>query len=305
MTICPCCGFKFHGALSRGCQQCGARPVGEPLPRPEHELPSYGRSLALAIAGSLVVLVFVVQTIIAFFQLGSDSYGFWTWVAAGETAAWRLKWISIPVFLVVLWFGGKLYRSILDRPEKFCAAQYARTGLIASATVAGLIALLIGVTVPARLEHRRQAKEATFRAPGLRVEAALAEYRIKYKTYPADTKDLLERIPDPDGTLAAALAVINPAAYQPSADVAAVATEKSSRPRLAGAVIRKTSLSSATDDTPPTGLSFTNYVLRMPGEDQITGTDDDWVVRDGMVMKLSEVAKGGVGSSVSAGALQP
>jgi hypothetical protein len=257
----------------------------------------------LAITGSLVALVFVVQTISAFFQLSSDSYGFWTWVAAAETAAWRLKWISIPVLLVVLWCGGKLYRSILNRPEKFCGAQFARGGLVASATVGMLIVLLIGVTVPARLEHRRQAKEAAFRAPGLRIEAALAEYRIKYQTFPADTKALLERIPDPDGSLAAAIAIMEPGAYRPSADVAAVAAEKS--PRLRGAVIRKASLSSATDDTPPGGLSFTNYVLRLPGEDNITGTDDDWVVRDGMVMKLSEVAKGGVGRSVSAGALQP
>jgi hypothetical protein len=43
----------------------------------------------------------------------------------------------------------------------------------------------------------------------------------------------------------------------------------------------------------------------MPGEDKIIGTDDDWIVRDGMIMKLSEIAKGGVGSSVSAGLLQP
>jgi hypothetical protein len=303
LTICPCCGFKFHGALSHGCQQCGARAVGEPLPRPEHVLPSYGRSLVLAVSGSLVVLVFVIQTILAFFQLGSDSFGFWTWVAAGETAAWRLKWVSIPVLLVTLWFGWKLYRSILQQPQRFCGVKYARRGLLASATVAMLIALLIGITVPARLEHRRQAQEAAYRAPGLRIEAALAEYRIKYQTYPADTTDLLDRIPDPDGSLAAALANIDPTAYRPSADVAAVAAEKS--PRLRGAVIRKASLSSATDDTPPAGLSFTNYVLRLPGEDKITGTDDDWVVRDGMVMKLSEVAKGGVGRSVSAGALQP
>ena len=26
-----------------------------------------------------------------------------------------------------------------------------------------------------------------------------------------------------------------------------------------------------TDDTPPAGLAFTNYVLRLPGEDKITG----------------------------------
>jgi type II secretory pathway pseudopilin PulG len=289
--------------LSNGCKQCGARAVGEPLPKPAHELPSYGRSLVLSASGVLVVLVFLTQTLIAFVQHYSGSFGFWNWVAAGETAAWRLKWISIPVLFVTLWFGRKLYRSIVDQPERFCGLKHARRGLLASATIAVLIALLIGITVPARLEHRRWAKEAAARAQGLTIEQALAEYKLKYQTYPADTKDLLERLPDPDGSLAAALSNVDPSAYRPSADVAAVATEKSRT--LRGAVIRKVSLSSATDDTPSGGLSFTNYVLRLPGEDKITGTDDDWIVRDGMIMKLSDVAKGGVGSSVSAGALEP
>lgn len=302
MTICPCCGFKFHGALTSGCKQCGARAVGEPLPKPARELPSYGRALVLAVSGSLVVLVFVTQTLLAFFQR-SDGYGFWNWVAAGETASWRLKWISIPVLFATLWFGRKLYRSILAQPQKFCGLKYARRGLLASSIVTLLIALLIGITVPARMQQRRLSKEAAIRAQGYAIEQALTAYKIKYHSYPADTRTLLDRIPDPDGTLTAALLNIDPNAYRPSADVAAVATEKSRT--LRGAVIRKVSLSSATDDTPAGGLSFTNYVLRLPGEDKITGTDDDWIVRDGMIMKLSEIAKGGVGSSVSAGVLQP
>jgi hypothetical protein len=247
--------------------------------------------------------MFVVQTLIAFIQHFSGAYGFWTWVAAGETAAWRLKWISIPILFATIWLGRKLYRSILDQPRRFCGIKHARSGLLASSIVCLLIALLLGVTVPARLQHRRWAKEAAIRAQAYTIERALFEYRLKYQTFPADVKDLQERIPDPDHSLAAALANIDPTAYRPSADVAAVATEKSRS--LRGAVIRKTSLSSATDDTPPGGLSFTNYVLRLPGEDKITGTDDDWVVRDGVIMRLSDVAKGGVGRSVSEGALQP
>jgi len=302
LTICPCCGFKFHGALSSGCRQCGARAVGEPLPKPDHELPSYGRALLLTAGGSLVTLVFLVQVIIAFVQHWAGSFGFWTWVAAGETASWRLKWFSIPLLIVTVWLGRKLYHSVKLQPDKFCGVKYARRGFFASSTVVFLIALLIGITVPARLEHRRLSKEAGMRAQGYAIECALTEYRIKYKTYPADIKDLQERISDPDGTLAAALSNLDPSAYRPSADVAAVATEKSRR--LRGAVIRNASLSSATDDTPSGGLSFTNYVLRLPGEDKITGTDDDWIARDGMIMKLSDIAKGEVGRSVSAG-LQP
>ena len=303
MTTCPCCGFKFHGALTSGCKECGARAVGEPLPKPAHELPSYGRALVLAVTGSLVALIFVVQIFIGFVQKWSGSFGFWTWVAAGETAAWRLKWIAIPGLLVILWFGRKLYRSILSQPEKFCGLKYARRGLVSSAVVAMLIALLIGITVPARLEHRRLSREAAILAQGYTIERALLEYKIKYHTLPADFKTLQERVSDPDGSLAAALSGIDPIAYVPSADFAANATEKSRT--LRGAVIRKASLSSATDDTPTGGLAFTNYVLRLPGEDKIPGNEDDWVVRDGVVMKLSEIAKGGVGMSVSAGALEP
>ena len=302
MTICPCCGFKFHGALSSGCKQCGARAVGEPLPKPAQELPSYGRALLLAVSGSLVVLIFVTQTLVAFVQR-FDGFGFWHWVAAGETAAWRLKWISIPLLFAILWFGRKLYRTILLQPLKFCGIKYARRGLLASSVVTLLIALLIGITVPARMEQRRLSKEAAIRAQGYAIERALTEYKIKYQSYPADLRTLQDRISDPDGTLTEAILSIDPSAYHPSADVAAVATEKSRR--LRGAVIRKVSLSTATDDTPPGGLSFTNYVLRLAGEDKIMGNDDDWIVRDGMIMKLSEIAKGGVGSAVSAGVLQP
>ncbi len=129
LTICPCCGFKFHGALSSGCKQCGARAVGEPLPRPAHELPSYGRSLSAGRQRLARGPGLPGPNIIAFFQRASDSFGFWNWVAAGETAAWRLKWISIPVLIRHLWFGRKLYRSILLQPERFCGLKYARRRL--------------------------------------------------------------------------------------------------------------------------------------------------------------------------------
>jgi len=239
----------------------------------------------------------------AFFQR-SEGYGFWNWVAAGETAAWRLKWVSIPVLFATLWLGRKLYRSILLQPKRFCGLKYARQGLLASSIVTLLIALLIGVTVPARLGHRRLAKEAGIRAQGYALEQALTEYKIKYHTYPADLKILLDRIPDPDGTLAAAVLNLGPNAYQTTADVAANATEKTT-PLRGSAIRRKVSLSSATDDAPSGGLSFTNYKLVLPGEDKITGNEDDWIVRDGMIMKQSDIAKGSVGRSVSAGILQP
>ena len=289
--------------MTSGCKQCGARAVGEPLPRPAHELPSYGRSLVLAVSGSLVVLVFLVQTLIAYFQRFSDSLGFWNWVGAAETAAWRLKWISIPVLIITITLGRKLYVSVLNQPERFCGLKYARRGLLASSTVVLLIALLIGVTVPARLEQRQKSKDAAILAQWYTIEAALVEYRIKYQTYPSDLKQLRDRLPDPYGELDEALAGLDSTAYRPIVEVAAVSTEKP--PTLRGVAIAKASLSSPGDDTAPAGLAVTTYVLNLPGEDKILGNEDDWVGRDGMIMKVSNVAKGGIGRSVSAGALQP
>ncbi|MFN2511393.1 MAG: hypothetical protein ABR568_08110 [Pyrinomonadaceae bacterium] len=301
MTICPCCGFKFEGSLSQGCASCGACSVGEALPKPEHELPSYGRSLLLTVTGSLIVFVFLIQTIIALVQRAPSATSnlalfsvvpadFWSWVAAGETAAWRLKWIAIPVTIVVLWGGLKIYRSMLKSPARFCGLRYAKAGLLASALVPVLIAVLIGVTVPERLRQRQDGLRAASYAMGYRVARAQLEYYARFGTLPADLNDL-RRLPDPDGSIASALSILDPSTYKPSADLAALPKQKSRN--LRGAVIRNASLDTATDDLPGEGLSFTNYELRLPGADKLMGTEDDLIVKDGVIEKASEIGRPG------------
>ena len=176
MTICPCCGFKSgkpaSGAYSEACLSCGAQSVGEPLPRPEHELPSYGRSLLLAVTGAFAVLVFLSQTVVALMQDASRAatsplalssmipFDFWPWLAAAETAAWRLKWAVIPLALLVVFGSRRVYRSIKQSPASFCGLGYARKGYFASALVPLLVLILIGITVPARLRNRQWAIES-------------------------------------------------------------------------------------------------------------------------------------------------
>lgn len=288
MTICPCCGFKFNGTLKLGCDACGAVPVGEPLPLPEHQLPAYGRSLLITVVGLLMVLVFLVQTVIALLSRATLSFGFWSWIAAAETAAWRLKWVALPVTIVVLWGGRKIYRSMLQEPERFCGLRYARCGLIASATMPVLIAVLIGVTVPARLEHRKLGIEAGVLALGYTYDRAFSEYRVRYGRLPDDLNDL-RQLPDPDGSIAAALNTLKPEwfakAYKPTGpDVAA--TQKPVT--LRGTVIRNASLNSSEDEPLAEGVSFTNYTLRLPGEDNLMGTEDDWIVRDGLITRAGD-----------------
>ena len=239
----------------------------------------------------------------AMFQKGFASFGFWSVVAAGETAAWRLKWVAIPVALATVWVGLKLYRSIKQRPDRFCGVVYARRGLLASAVVCLLIAVLIGVTVPARLRQREMSREAAKNAALTTFDLALFRYQLEHKTLPdqSTVKEQLSTLSDPDGSIAAALAVIDLQGYQPRAEVAAVASEKSRS--LRGAAIRKASFNSSTDDSTPAGLAFTHYELRLAGDDKVFGTDDDYIVRDGVIKKATDVAQGGLGKT--AGALRP
>jgi hypothetical protein len=214
---------------------------------------------------------------------------FWSWVAAGETAAWRLKWVMIPLTLFVLFVSRKLYRSILAEPSRFCGQRYARNGYIAAVTVPLLVLLLIGITVPKRLEHRQWGIEAGINAQAYRIDRALREYREAFGTLPSDLKDL-NRLSDADGSLAAALKNVDASGYNVnSPELAAVPTKKP-RP-IRGTVILNASVSTVSDEPLSGGILFTNYDLRLPGADQLLNTEDDLIVRDGVTYKPSELPR--------------
>jgi hypothetical protein len=214
----------------------------------------------------------------AFYAAGVAAFDYLAWFSAAQTAAWRLKWLMIPVTLLVLFGGRKLYRSIVESPVRFCGLRAARRGYIAAAAVPLLVLILIGVTVPERLEHRRLGIQAGIDAQRYRIARALVEYQEEFETLPSDLNDLKRRLPDADGSLAAALKDFDTNGYKPSADLAA-APSKKPRP-LRGAVILNASTDDA-DDVPTERISFTNYELRMPGPDKLLGSEDDLVMRDG------------------------
>jgi hypothetical protein len=162
----------------------------------------------------------------------------------------------------------------------------ARRGLFASALVALTFVTLIGVTVPGRLRQRKMAIEAGMKAQGYTVDRAVLEYQALYKKMPNDKKDLY-RVPDPDGSIAAALADIDSTWFTTTTTIAAELPRPSRRNR-SGAALVKASTATSTDDALPGELSFTNYELRLPGEDKIFGNDDDLIVRDGVIMTVAD-----------------
>ena len=251
--------------------------------------------------GASMVLLFLSQTIIALFVRAPLSLGFWSWIAAAETAAWRLKFVMIPVTILVFYGGGKLYRSIRQSPVRFCGLRYARRGYLASVAVPLLVLVFIGITVPERLRRQQWAIEAGESVHLLRYDRALDEYREIYGTLPSysDGLDGLRKLPDADGSIAAALNSLDTSGYRPSsADLAAAPTKKPQP--LRGLLIRNASIST-TDDTPGERLSFTTYELPLPGPDKIMDTEDDLVLRDGVVYKASETPRRNV---TTAGATQ-
>jgi hypothetical protein len=284
---CPSCGSNFEGDLCLGCPSCGGRAVGPPLARAEHELPSFGRAVMVSASGVAMSGVFLASVIAALMEFGGFPPRFGSIINAGEVASWRLKWVALPVAMIVLWGGARIIRSIKANPARFMGLRAARLGFAASALVTLLIAILIGITMPVRLERRQWAIEAGDNARCYTRARALLEYRDLHGTLPAQ-EDLVKELgtlPDPDGSIAEALRNIDVTGYEASTVVAAASTKsKSLVPRGSAIRYAANSAEPATDR----GVSFTSYKWRLPGDDKILNTDDDVILQDGLITRVSE-----------------
>ncbi len=285
MIICPACGSSVDVELCNGCPSCGARAVGPPLAKPEHQLISYGPAIVTS-AGGFVILAAFLGLVIAAWVVGKGAVvRVSAIVNAGEIAAWQLKWIAAPVAIAVLWGGSRLLRTIKNAPNTFGGLRAARTGFIAAIATVTLAVGLIGVTVPERLRRHQWGVEAAENARAYTLDMALQKYRDLHGTLPPqdDLINQLKTLPDPDGAIADALRFVDANEYQASTVVAAAAPKTKPLPK--GAALRNASLT--TNPDPPT-VSFTNYELRLPGPDRKLNTEDDLIVRDGLIMTVAE-----------------
>ena len=159
---------------------------------------------------------------------------------------------------------------------------------MAAATITVLIATLIGITVPERLRQRRDALEAAVHARGYALHRAFLEYRELHGTFPTDPDkyaDALRTLPDPDGSIADALRFVEANGYQAGAQVAAASTKV--KPMVARGVALRNVNATTNPETP--GVSFTTYELRLPSEHRLLGSDDDFIMRDGVIYKESDL----------------
>lgn len=291
MIVCPSCGSRVEGDLCLGCPSCGARAVGPPLAKAEHQLPSFGRASLACASGVAMAAAFAGLVIAILVDQKPGRLGFWTFVSAGEIAAWRVRWVVLPIATAILWGGARIVRSIKLDPSRFIGLQAARIGLLSAALITALIGTLVGVTVPARLRQRQDSIEAGMHARGYTLHRALLEYRELHGTFPADPDKYIEALrslPDTDGSIADALRFVDPNGYQASAQLAAASTKV--KPMVArGVALRNVSTVAGPE---PTGVSFNTYELRLPSEHRVLSSDDDLVMRDGVIYKASELNSG-------------
>jgi hypothetical protein len=278
-----------------GCPSCGARAIGPPLANAEHQLRSYGRAAIVSANGAVLSVGFlslVIATLVQFrgFPLRVSSLisllNLSTILSAGEIAAWRLKWVALPIAIVAIWSSARLVRSIKNSPDRFIGLLPARAGFAAAIIATLMVATLIGVTVPERVRRHEWAVDAGYYAQAYTIQRALLEYRVLHGTLPTgdDLVKGLSTLPDPDGSIAAALRNMNPTGYQPNSVVAVASTK--SKPLGRGTALRFATTSANAD---PPSVSFTNYDLRLPGPDKLLNTDDDFLVYDGLVIKASDL----------------
>jgi len=287
LIICPSCGSNVKGDLRLGCASCGARAVGPPLAKAEHELPSFGRASISFASGLAILLTFVGLLIAVLVENRSRWPGFWTIVSAGEVAAWRVKWVAIPIVIAVLIVSAKLTRSIKGNPTHHIGLRAARIGFSSAITAALLMATLIGITIPVRLERRQWGIEAGAYARGYTLHRAFLEYRDLHGTFPTDQDkyaEALRTLPDPDGSISEALRFADPNGYSATTQLAAASTK--GKPLVArGTAFRSVNPATTSE---PAGVSFTSYELRLPSEHRLFASDEDFILRDGVVMKASD-----------------
>jgi hypothetical protein len=258
------------------------------LAKAEHELASYGRAVIAFGSGAVMAAAMLIAIVAALVE----NKGVWLRLSniltAGEVAAWRLKWVAFPVAIAVLWSVARLIRSIKKDPVRFTGLRAARVGFVAAIVVTAMIAGLIGITVPERLRRQQWSNEAGINARAYTLARAQLEYRDLKGTLPSpeDLVTELGKLPDPDGSIAEALLDLDVNGYEPSTAPLAAASTKSKSLVPRGSAIRK---AAAADPATDRGLSFTSYKLRLPGEDKILGNDDDVILQDGLITRVSDL----------------
>ena len=171
------------------------------------------------------------------------------------------KWLAF-AGLLVIWAARRARRLARQQPEGFGGYRTATATLIAT-LVAGAVASGYTVAyIPKFLEDRQQKQAAHTRAEFYRVAGMLEAYKRKYGSYPSTPQDYGKAIDEQ-----------MPIDFWENGITYQGYTE---------ALVQSPGMST---------ISIANFELRSAGADEIEGTDDDIIMRDGIFFTNAEIKR--------------
>lgn len=276
--ICPCCG-EPHPASPIACDNCGARQVGEPLPKPERMLPALGLPMAAFFCFALIVLSYLVYWILGndmkvgrslLVQIFGESFEFTrnlvnidsklpvyrVFAFDARQAAYILSYGLIPISFIGLRAAFKALKLNKIDPSKFGGARLAKSSLVLCSITAVIFSSVLLSEIPKMLARGKAKREAATMAKMYELhQQGLQKYYAEHGGYPEALADLsrLETTSNPSQSDVWTQTF----EYQP---VSVVASKAIAAP-------------------------FSNYKLVSAGSDGKFGTDDDITMIDGIVTK--------------------
>ncbi|MBI3949826.1 MAG: hypothetical protein HY314_05170 [Acidobacteria bacterium] len=246
--VCPSCNKDLD---STTVCSCGARCVGAPLTASIYPVPR----LVYGITALLVIVVVVaVQATITIKNLYLTDLK-WQWELF-LTTSYLAKFL-LPVVMVATFLACCGLRLASRRPSEYGGARLSRYCLALSLLLFLLDGGALAGRLPDMLESRKLKQRAYTEAMMYKLNLAVAKYREQYGAYPERLIDLQEM----DPTMRPVLDYWDHAlVYTPmSSDVASRVSP----------------------------VPFQNYELISRGGDGILGTEDDIVMRDGLMIPAS------------------
>jgi hypothetical protein len=95
----------------------------------------------------------------------------------------------------------------------------------------------------------------------------------------------LRSLPDPDGSLAEALKYIDQEPYRYALQAKVASAPGKSKPSVRPVALRN---ANGPSNPEPLGVSLNSYDLFLPSEHRWFASDDDYIMRDGVIYKASD-----------------
>lgn len=192
-------------------------------------------------------------------------------LAVLSLAAIVWKWV-LPLTLVSLLLARTALRKIKADPRHFGGRRTAITAMTLSSLIFVAISIWVVAGIPKYLRYRAESQRAATRAQMYKVAIALNEYKRVHGTYPARIEELnIEGGMEGDTAQGGSPVVLdywdNRLKYRATAEIAA---------------------DSKNEDNSLPFTSFNEYQLVSPGPDGKMGTNDDLVMRDGIIVSPSK-----------------